>query len=180
MNERYALLLREQRDLITHIWADEIYASNQTELPERLSYRQLIDHLPSLLDELGRALDHAAGANEICEAARRARRFIHVRFQQDCHIDEVARELSVLREVVNDFLWRETLTATERDWRDLRLNLKRANAFFDELTRQLIVVYAASLRPPVPTFASIWHPARRHTRRSTDQTPTHPEREGEM
>lgn len=173
-NERYALLLREQRDLITHIWADEIYASDQTQLADRLSYRQLIDHLPSLLDELGGALDRAVGAVEISEAARRIRYFIHVRFQQGCLIDEVARELSVLREVINDFLWRESLATTERD---LRAVLKRANRFFDELIRQMIVVYAASSRPPLPTYASIWHPTRQRRRRGADLAPPHSVRE---
>lgn len=176
-NDRYASLLREQQDAVTRIWADEVYASDETGLADRLSYRQLIDHLPNLLDELGRLLDAESDAAGIAEAARRARYFIHVRFQQHCLIDEVARELSVLREIVNDFLWRESFAATERDWRDLRAALKRANTFFDELIRQMIVVYSASLRPPVPTYASIWHPSRRPRRRGVDHTPPHTARE---
>ena len=164
MNERYALLLRTQRDLITRCWVDEIYASAQTQLADRLSYRQLIDHLPALLDELGGTLDSATNTYEISEAAQRVRYFMHVRFQQGCRIDEVARELSVLREVINDFLWSEIHAPTERDWRDLQAGLKLTNTFFDELIRQTIVVYAASLRPPVPTYASIRQPTRQRFR----------------
>jgi DNA phosphorothioation-dependent restriction protein DptG len=167
----YTTLLREYRDVITHIWADEVFASSETRYAQSLSYRQLIDHLPGLLDEIGRVLDRLASPVEIAEAARRIRYFIHIRFQQGCLIDEVARELSALRQVINDFIWRETLAPTERDLRGLRSSLKRADIFFDELMRQMIVVYAASLRPPVATYASIWHPGRSHgkpQRRSTD------------
>lgn len=168
--KNYTAFLREFRDAITHIWADEVFATNETQHAERLSYRQLIDHLPGLLDELGRVLDHAAAPCDIAEAARRTRYFIHTRFQQGCLIDEVARELFTLREVINDFIWREALVPTERDLRGLRSSLKRADIFFDELIRQMIVVYAASLRPPVPTYASIWHPSRRYGQRQRHST----------
>lgn len=167
----YTTLLREYRDVVTHIWADEVFANSETQYAERLSYRQLIDHLPGLLDEIGHLLDRLATPAEIAEAARRIRYFIHIRFQQGCLIDEVAYELSALREVINDFIWRETLAPTERDLRGLRASLKRADTFFAELIRQMIVVYAASLRPPVQTHASIWHPSRgqgQRQRRSTD------------
>ena len=175
MNGKYTLLLHEQGEVITRIWGDEVMESRDTQYAERLSYRQLIDHLPSLLDELGRVLDAPGSPHEIADASRRVRYFIHVRFQQGCLLDEVARELFVLREVINDFVWRENFAATERDLRELRGALKRTNTFFDELMRQVIIVYAASLRPPVQTHSSIWYPSRR--RRRTDQSSPDPARE---
>ncbi len=168
MIDKFATLMRNHRDVVTHIWADSIYDDEETRLAERLSYRQLIDHVPSLLEELGRALDSPVpSALEVAEAARRVRFFVHVRFQQGCLIDEVARELSLLRSATNELLWRESSATTEREWRELREALRRADEFFDELIRQLIVVYAASLRPPVPTQASIWHPSPSRRRRGS-------------
>ena len=166
---KFAALLREQRDVVIHIWADSVYDDEETRLAERLSYRQIVDHVPSLLEELGRALDMPTpSALDVAEAARRARFFVHVRFQQGCLIDEVARELSLLRAATNELLWRESFAITERE---LREALRRADEFFDELIRQLIVVYAASWRPPMPTQASIWHPSqRRHRRGSSPPT----------
>lgn len=156
MTGKFATLMREHRDVITHIWADSIYGDQETRLAERLSYRQLIDHLPSLLEELGRTLDlPTPTALEITGAARRVRFFAHVRFQQGCLIDEVARELSLLRTATNELVWREGFATTEQGQRELRETLRCTDEFFDELIRESIVVYAASWRPPVPTQASI-------------------------
>lgn len=169
---KFATLMREHRDVVIHIWADSIYDDEETRLAERLSYRQLVDHVPSLLEELGRALDlPTPAALDVAEAARRARFFVHVRFQQGCLIDEVARELSLLRAATNELLWRESFATTECERRELREALRLTDEFFDELIRQLIVVYAASWRPSVPTQASIWHPSqRRHRRGSSPPT----------
>ncbi|HEV2763704.1 MAG TPA: hypothetical protein VGV38_12055, partial [Pyrinomonadaceae bacterium] len=88
-----------------------------------------------------------------------------VRFQQGALIDEVARELIILRRTVTDFLWRDGVSATEGDLWGLRDALRRADAFLDELLAQTVLIYAASLRPNVRTRTSTWPPPRR---RKTD------------
>ncbi len=138
-----------------------MYAERRTELPERLSYGQLVDHMPDALGELSLALDRAAADAEILEAVRRLRSHPQVRFHQGGLIDEVARELIIFRKVFNDFLWREGFSATEGDLRELRDALRRADRFVDELLAQVVVVYAASLRPPVATRTSVRPPPRR-------------------
>jgi hypothetical protein len=84
----------------------------------------------------------------------------------------VARELILFRQVIIDFLWREGLSARQGSLSELRDALRRANRFVDEMIAQVIIVYAASLRPPVETRASVWPPPRR---RRTD-FPEHDER----
>ena len=155
---RFSTLFRQHLDPFTRAWVDEVYADRRTDLATLLSFRELIEHVPDILEELSRLLDERASADEIADAARRLRGFAQARFQQGVLIDEVARELMLLRDALCEFLWREAPTFMDGDMLMLRDALRRAQLFFDELTTQAILVYAASLRPVVPTRGSLWPP----------------------
>lgn len=161
MTQKFASLIKGCTEAITKQWIDGIYAERRTQLPSLLSYGQLVNHLPDILDELGCLLGNAATGEEIAEAARGLRAFPQVRFQQKILLDEVARELMILRQVISAFLWREVGIASGEDVQDLHNALERANRFIDEMITQSVIVYAASQRPPVSTRASIWPPPRR-------------------
>ncbi|HEX8190231.1 MAG TPA: RsbRD N-terminal domain-containing protein [Pyrinomonadaceae bacterium] len=161
MPRRFSPLFRQQLDPFTRAWADEIYADRRTDLATLLTFRELVEHVPEVLEELGGLLDGRADDEEICEGARRLRGFARVRFQQGVLIDEVARELMLLRDTLCEFLWQEAGGPTEDDRRVLHDALRRAGIFFDELVAQVILVYASSLRPVVPTRGSVWPPPRR-------------------
>ena len=161
MPERYATLLRQHEAALVRAFVDVIYTDRRTDLPALLSYHQLVDYLPEIFDELARVLDVAALDSEIGEAVRPLRMHSQARFQQGCLIDEVARELIILRHVLIDFLWREVSVATEGDIRELRDALRRTDRFVDELLAQALLIYAASLRPQVRTRTSHWPPPRR-------------------
>jgi hypothetical protein len=161
MPEHFTKLIRQYEDAIIRAWMEEMYRDRRVQLPDMLSYGQLVDHFPELLEELARVLDGAASDAEIVEATRRIRSHAQVRFQQGALIDEVARELMIFRRVFNDFLWRESMRATEGDLWELRDALRRADRLVDEMVAQMVVIYAASLRPPVETRSSVWPPPRR-------------------
>jgi hypothetical protein len=161
MPEHFKTLIRQHEDEIIRVWVEELYAERRTDLPALLPYGQLVDHLPEALEELARLLDGAASDGEIIEVTRRLRSHAQVRFQQGALIDEVARELMLLRKVFNNFLWREGISATEGDLWELRDALRRADRFVDEMLVQTVLIYAASLRPPVETRTSLWPPPRR-------------------
>jgi hypothetical protein len=168
MPEHFTKLIRQYEDAIIRAWMEEMYRDRRVQLPDMLSYAQLVDHFPELLEELARALDANASDAEIIEATRRLRAHAQVRFQQGALVDEVARELMIFRRVFNDFLWRESFSATEGDLWELRDALRRADHLIDEMIAQMVVVFAASLRPPVETRTSVWPPPRR---RRTDFPP---------
>ena len=157
----FVALFREHENALVVAWVDEVYAERRTDLPALLSYRQLVDSVPEVLEELARLLDERAVGREVEEAARALRSHAQVRFQQGCLIDEVARELMLLRRVLTDFLWREGVRVMEGDLWELRDAVRRTDAFLDELIAQAIIVYAASMRPPVRTRTPSWPPARR-------------------
>jgi hypothetical protein len=161
MPRRFSSLFRQQLDPFTRAWADEVYAERRTDLATLLTFRELVEHVPEVLEELGWLLDERADAEEICEGARRLRGYARVRFQQGVLIDEVARELMLLRSTLCEFLWQEARAFADEDARVLREALRRAELFFDELLAEAILVYASSLRPVVPTRGSVWPPPRR-------------------
>jgi hypothetical protein len=164
MAERYVALLRQHEPALVRSFVDIVYTDRRTDLPALLSYHQLVDYLPDIFNELAQVLDTAALDSEIVEAVRPLRMHSQARFQQGCLIDEVARELMILRDVLQDFLWREYKDATEGDIRELRDALRRTHLFVDELLAQAVLIYARSLRPQVRTRASHWPPPRRrHT-----------------
>jgi RsbT co-antagonist protein rsbRD N-terminal domain len=160
----FASLFGENEGAIVREWADAVYAEPRTDLPSLLSYRELIDGVPELLEELARVLDERAEGRELAASAARFRARAQVRFQQGCLIDEVARELMLLRRVLIDFLWRAWVGVTDGDHRELRGAVRRTDAFVDELIAQAIITYASCLRPPVRTRVPHWPPVRRRTR----------------
>jgi hypothetical protein len=161
MLRRFTSLFRLHLDPFTRVWADEVYADRRTDLATLLTFRELVEHVPEVLEELGWLLDERADPSELCEGARRLRGYARVRFQQGVLLDEVARELMLLRGTLCEFLWRETHGPAEEDARILHDALRRAEIFFDELVTETILIYASSLRPVVPTRGSVWPPPRR-------------------
>jgi hypothetical protein len=160
MPRRFSSLLRQHLDPFTRAWADEVYADRRTDLATLLTFRELVEHVPDILEELAYLLDERAGEGEIAEAARRLRGLAQTRFQQGALVDEVARELMLLRDALCEFLWQTAQGFAEEDGRGLHGALRRTNLFFDELIAESILVYAASLRPVVPTRRSVWPPPR--------------------
>jgi hypothetical protein len=92
-------------------------------------------------------LDEHADVGEIAEAARRLRGLAQTRVQQGALIDEVARELMLLRDTLCEFLWQRAPDVLGEDVDGLHDALRSANHLFDELIAEAILVYAASLRP---------------------------------
>ncbi len=165
MPDHFASLIRKHEEPIIRSFADEIYRDRRTDLRLTLSYEQLINFLPDFLDDLGRLLDSDASNGEMIETARRLRSYAQVRFHQGVLLDETARELTVFRNVFSDFLCHESGGETREDALEMCAALRLANRFIDELIAQTIVIYAASIRPPVKTRNSVWPPPRR---RETD------------
>src|SRR3954468_18772894 len=105
MPRRFLPLVRSHLEQLTRVWVDSVYADRRTDLASILSFRELVERLPEITEELVGLLDAGAGASEVEEGARRCRGLAQARFQQGVLIDEVARELMLLRNTLSDFLW---------------------------------------------------------------------------
>jgi len=164
MPRRFLPLIRSHLEQLTRAWVDAVYADRRTDLASMLSFRELVECIPEITEELAGLLDAGADAREVEEAARRCRGLAQARFQQGVLIDEVARELMLLRNTLSEFLWQQAPGLALTEPREMRDAQRLTAEFFDELIAQAILVYAASLRPVVPTRASVWPPPRRGRR----------------
>ncbi len=160
MPRRFLPLFRKRLEELTRVWVDSVYADRRTDLPSILSFRELVEHVPEITEELASLLDSGAPAAEVEEGARRCRDHARARFQQGVLIDEVARELMLLRNTLGEFLWQEAPGLGLTEPREMRDALRLTAEFFDELIAQAILVYAVSLRPVIPTRGSVWPPPR--------------------
>ena len=164
MPRRFLPILRKHLDSLTRAWVDSVYADRRTDLASILSFRELVEHVPEIMEELASLLDAGAGVTEAEECARRCRGLAQTRFQQGVLIDEVARELMLLRKLLSEFFWQQAPELALTEPREMRDAQRLTAEFFDELIAQAILVYAASLRPVVPTRGSVWPPPRRDRR----------------
>src|ERR1700749_2189085 len=160
MPRRFLPIFRKHLDPLTRAGVDAVYADRRTDLASILSFRELVEHVPEITEELAGLLEAGAGGREVEEGARRCRGLAQGRFEQGVLIDEVARELMLLRSTLSEFLWQQAPGLALTEPREMRDAQRLTADFFDELIAPAILVYAASLRPAVPTRGSVWPPRR--------------------
>jgi signal transduction histidine kinase len=97
---RFADFLRRERTRLTERWLKAVFGDAGVVEADNLTYEQLADHLPKILDELCEALD--AEALERAEPAieGEARQHGVVRWRQGYRIEEVVRELDLFHETL--------------------------------------------------------------------------------
>lgn len=88
--------LSNQRATITKRWLSTLWNSPDFITPEKLSAPRLLDHLPNLLDDLADYL----GGNGAPHAEHHARVHGRYRWEQHFRLDEVLRELLVIRDII--------------------------------------------------------------------------------
>jgi hypothetical protein len=133
--EQLAATIRRREDFIVRHWVEEIYTDGRTELPEVLSFEQLVEPVQEMLGFLCELLERFVDEQDIAHDVRQLRAHAQIRFHQGVLIDEVAREL-------------------------MKWALGHLNTFIDEMVIQSLVIYAANMRPPVETRTSPWPPPR--------------------
>jgi hypothetical protein len=97
---RFADFLRRERTRLTERWLKAVFDDAGVVEADNLTYEQLADHLPKILDELCEALDAEAleRAEPAIEGA--ARQHGVVRWRQGYRIEEVVRELDLFHETL--------------------------------------------------------------------------------
>ncbi|SEE87551.1 signal transduction histidine kinase [Burkholderia sp. WP9] len=95
-----AAQLRLQQVDLTERWMKAVFHDAELTESDRLTYEQLADHIPNILEEIcsvleRQDLDHAEGAIE-----RDARLHGKLRWKQGYRIDELVRELDLFRQML--------------------------------------------------------------------------------
>ena len=138
----FAGYLRRERTTLMEQWMKAVFGDAGLVEADKLTYAQLADHLPEILDGICTALD--AQDLEQAEPAieRDARTHGKVRWQQGYRIDELVHELDLFRQVLAD----AAETFAESNTTFTRRHEGRARRLIDEA---LGIVTVTSIREAV-------------------------------
>jgi signal transduction histidine kinase len=130
-----AQFFRAHRDDITRLWVAAVDRSPAITSSNDLTYRQLLDHLPQICDELADALektpaDIGTSSPVVPDAAAHGRK----RWEQGYSLEEVIREICLLRRNIFD-RWVPEFAGTQPEFvAEVRRSAKQViHHFFDEV-----------------------------------------------
>jgi signal transduction histidine kinase len=101
---KFADFVREQRARLTENWMKAVFGDVDLVEADQLTYQQLADHLPEILEGLCRALDVEDLERVEPAIERDARKHGMVRWRQGYRIEELVRELDLFHQVLADAL----------------------------------------------------------------------------
>jgi hypothetical protein len=145
MQDDIRRLLKNGRETIVRTWTEKVAADRRVSSDERLSYLQLVDHIPQIVEELHDAL---ADARAEPLMLREGREHGRQRWRQGYELKEVVRELTLLRITLVEFieLYRGALPI--RTPEELTRSFHRINIFMDDEIYRTVEAYLDASRNP--------------------------------
>lgn len=101
MQEDISRLLKNGSETIVRKWTEKVTADKRINSDARLSYIQLVDHIPEIVEELHLALARDAPEGGMLQQGREHGR---QRWRQGYELKEVVRELTLLRATLMEFI----------------------------------------------------------------------------
>lgn len=96
----FAEYLRQHQVALTERWMKAVFHDAELTEADRLTYEQLADHLPNILDEICSVLEHQDLDRAEPAIKRDARLHGELRWKQGYRIDELVRELDLFRQML--------------------------------------------------------------------------------
>jgi signal transduction histidine kinase len=97
----FAAQLRSQQVDLTERWMKAVFHDAELTESDRLTYEQLADHIPNILDEICGALEQQDLDSVESAMERDARLHGKLRWKQGYRIDELVRELDLFRQMLS-------------------------------------------------------------------------------
>lgn len=145
MTDEIRRLLRNGQETIVRTWTEKVTADRRVKSDERLSYLQLVDHIPQIVEELHEALGEASvqarALNQGCEHGRQ-------RWRQGYELKEVVRELTLLRVTLVEFIELYRGALPPRPPEELARSFHRINVFVDEEIYRTVEAYLDASKNP--------------------------------
>jgi hypothetical protein len=141
---QFGQFVLENRERIIRHWITTVDRSPEVPASEDLTYRQLLDHLPELCQELGAVLKRPDVPAIRDQAARDAGEHGRKRWQQGYNLAELIREVCLIRNDVLD-VWLDVFARehAELDRQSLELVRKTVVRFFDDLVIESTAQFAS-------------------------------------
>ena len=135
MTDEIRRLLKNGQETIVRTWTEKVTADRRIHSDEHLSYLQLVDHIPQIVEELHNALDEAA------PALTQGREHGRQRWRQGYELKEVVRELTLLRATLVEFIEHYRGALHPRPPEELTRSFHRINVFMDDEIYRTVEAY---------------------------------------
>ena len=143
MTEEIRRLLKNGQETIVRTWTEKVTADRRVNSDERLSYLQLVDHIPQIVEELQDALG-IDGAGMPTEGREHGRQ----RWRQGYQLKEVVRELTLLRVTLVEFIEHYRGALPPRPPEELARSFHRINVFMDDEIYRTVEAYLDAPKNP--------------------------------
>ncbi len=145
MPEEISRLLESGQETIVRNWTEKVAADRRVNSDERLSYLQLVDHIPQIVEELHDALGDANGrAHALTEGREHGRQ----RWRQGYELKEVVRKLTLLRVTLVEFIELYRGALPPRPPEELARSFHRINVFMDDEIYRTVEAYLDASKNP--------------------------------
>lgn len=145
MKEAISRLLKSGQETIVRDWTEKVTTDRRVNSDARLSYVQLIDHIPQIVEELREAI--ARGERE-APMMTQGREHGRQRWQQGYELKEVVRELTLLRVTLVEFLERYSGALPARTPEEITRSLNSINLFMDDEIYRTVEAYLDASKHP--------------------------------
>jgi hypothetical protein len=145
MSEEISRLLRNGQETIVRNWTEKVTTDRRINSDSRLSYLQLIDHIPQIVEELQFALIKGATDGRMLDKGSEHGR---QRWRQGYELKEVVRELTLLRTTLLEFVehFRGALPAGSPE--EMTRSFHKINVFMDEEIYKTVEAYLSASDGP--------------------------------
>jgi hypothetical protein len=143
-NEDLSLLIGENNESITETWMRAVRNDARIESDAALTRLELRDHVPAIIEEICELLreDETPHPGNTLEGRVK----VYLRFQQGYRGRELAREVSLLRTVMLDFLIGRCIDpSTNVDLKGYYRAARIINLYMDEILINAISTYSETL-----------------------------------
>ena len=145
MSDDIRRLLKNGQETIVRTWTEKVTADRRINSDERLSYLQLVDHIPQIVEELHDALGEGGeGARMLTEGREHGRQ----RWRQGYELKEVVRELTLLRVTLVEFIELYRGALPPRPPEELTRSFHRINVFMDDEIYRTVEAYLDASQNP--------------------------------
>jgi len=138
MTEEIRRLLKNGQETIVRTWTEKVTTDRRINSDERLSYLQLVDHIPQIVEELHDALGTGNGDAPVLTQGREHGR---QRWRQGYELKEVVRELTLLRVTLVEFIELYRGALPPRPPEELARSFHRINVFMDDEIYRTVEAY---------------------------------------
>ncbi len=138
MAEEISRLLQSGQETIVRAWTEKVASDRRVRSDEHLTYLQLVDHIPQIVEELRLALASGRTDGKMLEEGREHGR---QRWQQGYELKEVVRELTLLRATLIEFLdtYRGAIPAQTSE--QFAQSYRKITGFMDEELYKTVEAY---------------------------------------